>query len=353
MRKVKVNAQVTFVIYILESVANFSIFVFWFFIFQKNNDLSLVLGIFWFHIFLPYTFLQNTSHNKNLVLDEGWGNTIRNTIGLPENFNFFSVVNIRQYIPRWNHDIITNIDDSCGMKSQNPARDIELENVHSKQDVIDEVPTISKSVEMTSLTEGENTINVPENKASSSTNRITDSKDQVAWDKLDRSLRRIPSDSDDDYEFLQRSDRLIMGEDILSYMAKYLDDECGYLHYLKELSKFNECFSKNINAAEDFQILHITNFTTSKVNRIKGSMKNKAKHPRISQDNGSKNQSKSKTLTMDQESENKSKNSGTFTDKIRIRKKLLESYQEYCCDEESFNNLVGVIFDIEETLIEE
>ena len=45
VRKVKVNAQVTFVIYLLESVANFSIFVVWFFVHQRNSNLTLSLGV--------------------------------------------------------------------------------------------------------------------------------------------------------------------------------------------------------------------------------------------------------------------------------------------------------------------
>ena len=52
VRKVKVNAQVTFVIYILESVANFSIFVVWFFVNQRNSNLTLTLGVLWFNVIL-------------------------------------------------------------------------------------------------------------------------------------------------------------------------------------------------------------------------------------------------------------------------------------------------------------
>ena len=75
VRKVKVNAQVTFVIYILETVANLSIFVVWFFVNHGNNNLTLTLSVLWFNVILPYTFLMNTSHNKNLVADDGWWNT--------------------------------------------------------------------------------------------------------------------------------------------------------------------------------------------------------------------------------------------------------------------------------------
>ena len=49
----------------------------------------------------------------------------------------------------------------------------------------------------------------------------------------------------------------------------------------------------------------------------------------------------------------KSQDDETFADRLKIRKKLMERYQEYCCDEDSFNNLIGVMFDIEETMTQD
>ena len=83
----------TFVIYILEVVANLTIFVVWFFIHQKTSDYALTLSVLWFHVILPYTFLMNTSHNKNVVLDEGWWNTIRNTLGISAHFRIHPLPN--------------------------------------------------------------------------------------------------------------------------------------------------------------------------------------------------------------------------------------------------------------------
>ena len=85
MRKVKINAQVTFVIYNLECVANTSIFVMWGIVHGQSNQVTLALAILWFHIILPYTFLMNTSHNKKLLTDEGWWNTIKNAFGYSRN----------------------------------------------------------------------------------------------------------------------------------------------------------------------------------------------------------------------------------------------------------------------------
>ena len=69
IRKVQVNAQVTFAIYILETVALASVVILWFAI--RKNELSVTLAFVSFYVVLPYTFLMNTSHNKNLITDHG------------------------------------------------------------------------------------------------------------------------------------------------------------------------------------------------------------------------------------------------------------------------------------------
>ena len=85
IRKVQVNAQVTFAIYILETMALASVVIVWFAI--RKNELSATLSFVSFYVVLPYTFLMNTSHNKNLITEHGFLNTIRNAIQIPCNFN--------------------------------------------------------------------------------------------------------------------------------------------------------------------------------------------------------------------------------------------------------------------------
>ena len=84
IRKVQVNAQVTFAIYILETVALASVAILWFAI--GKIELSTTLSFVSFYVVLPYTFLMNTSHNKNLITEHGFLNTIRNAIQNPCNF---------------------------------------------------------------------------------------------------------------------------------------------------------------------------------------------------------------------------------------------------------------------------
>ena len=89
IRKVQVNAQVTFAIYILETVALASVVILWFAI--RKNELSVTLAFVSFYVVLPYTFLMNTSHNKNLITEHGFLNTIRNAIQMPCNLEKLTV----------------------------------------------------------------------------------------------------------------------------------------------------------------------------------------------------------------------------------------------------------------------
>ena len=82
MRKVKINANIAFVIWILEWIANASIYICWVF----APDVTILMAIMWYYIFLPHIFLMNTSHNKDLIVDDGLKTTILNACKLPFQF---------------------------------------------------------------------------------------------------------------------------------------------------------------------------------------------------------------------------------------------------------------------------
>ena len=275
-------------------------------------------------------------------------------MGLPENINLFSEFNISKYLGRRNRISIKEFENNCRMTFQNrrsTSKDIELTtdryaNDTSEQDSTSEIPTISKSVEQAKSMENHNLSDFPDSKPSTSKNGVIDNLEY----KVNRPIRMMESDSDDDDAFgLNRSDRLMIGEEILSNMMRHLDDEPGYLHYLKELSKFNEIWNKDANSANDFRIVHATDFPTIQKNRIKGSLKEKRNNCKRNQDTDSRPDSKLSAKY----SPDKCNDGRSFKDSVKIRTKLLERYQEYCCDEDSFNNLIGVIFDIEETMTQD
>ena len=89
-RKVKINANVTFFIWILEWVANTSIVIAWVFASRYTKTFP-EFALFWYYVILPNTYLMNTSHNKDLIIDDGLKTTIRNAFGAPFQFKLFSM----------------------------------------------------------------------------------------------------------------------------------------------------------------------------------------------------------------------------------------------------------------------
>ena len=79
----KTNIQVTCVIWMLETFSNFSVVFIWMFVAGELTHTLESYGMLWNMLILPYTYLMNTSHNKRLLRDNGWLNTIQNAIPLP------------------------------------------------------------------------------------------------------------------------------------------------------------------------------------------------------------------------------------------------------------------------------
>ena len=76
VRKVVVNAKVTFGIWVLETVA-FAI-VALLFVILRLNKITTTLVIILSYVVLPYIFLVNTSDNKKVWIDNGFAKMIRN-----------------------------------------------------------------------------------------------------------------------------------------------------------------------------------------------------------------------------------------------------------------------------------
>ena len=90
-RKVQINANVTFIIWILEWLANINcsmIALFFakdiqFFRFFGHTSVFLLFALMWYYVILPYTYLMNTSHNKKRIIDDGLVTVLRNVLRPP------------------------------------------------------------------------------------------------------------------------------------------------------------------------------------------------------------------------------------------------------------------------------
>ena len=81
VKRVRVNAQVTFMISILEIIggliAKMVVHIF------KSTTIPVVINVeIMYLILLPRVFLMNTSYNKSRIIEHGWRNILKNTFGL-------------------------------------------------------------------------------------------------------------------------------------------------------------------------------------------------------------------------------------------------------------------------------
>ena len=78
VRKVKINANVTFFIWILEWMANLTTVLLSFF--ALKFTIFPEYALIWYYVVLPYTYLMNTSHNKKRIIDDGMATVLRNAL---------------------------------------------------------------------------------------------------------------------------------------------------------------------------------------------------------------------------------------------------------------------------------
>ena len=85
MKRIQVNYHVTAIITFLEILGNVTYVILLGLIIGKVS-LATVIHVMTVHmVVLPYTFLMNTSHNKNRIVEKGWKNVFRNLTGRSKN----------------------------------------------------------------------------------------------------------------------------------------------------------------------------------------------------------------------------------------------------------------------------
>jgi hypothetical protein len=76
-KKVVVNVQVKAVISLIETISNI-MYVIFISITVRYTYLSMIQNMILYMVVIPYTFLMNTSDNKNRVVEYGWRNVFQN-----------------------------------------------------------------------------------------------------------------------------------------------------------------------------------------------------------------------------------------------------------------------------------
>ena len=342
VKKVKINAQITFVIYVLECIANTSIYIIWGFVYGTSNHVTLGLAILWFHIILPYMFLMNTSHNKNRIMNDGWWNTIKNTIGRHEKSNTTtaSFMSKKSKI----HPVDNgkgSLHKSTGYKPKLKQRAAIEINAHQKGDLF----IISNNMHSQPCTSNESNVVLDDLEINAQLNSLQTLSPQ----QLQRGhLKAQSSESDEENQTPKSSDYLRLGKSLFSYLEHYINNEEGYLYYLHQIATLEKIYDENKTAHMEFEILHFSNIRRPKTKPIKRSRKN---IPNKSLDKTKTHlhfQSKNEPI----ETMNHDKiMTGHFLDRIEARRSLLSDIKDHCNDEKSFNTFCNLVLDFEESLI--
>ena len=305
----KVNANVTFVIWILEWAANICVYFCWIMGPNFMRHFPEVVLI-WYYIILPHTFLMNTSHNKDLIVDDGLKTTLINAFGIPFSFQWGkSTVHVvsqnKEKKPEngW-------INNENKQDSKNDDKDHDFKNDEQK------IYTISKTellpIEMKSLKiNGHETTKVT---PSTSTGEIASLKNRYGYKNFHQSSS--DSDMDGDLENYQYRSHEIATE-ILSYMIRNVQSEEIYLHYFVQILHFND--ETEFGANKMFEVFH-----PSPEDEI--IEEDRAKHLQ-------------KNLR------------GSADDRINLRKILLDRLKNSYEDSNSFKKVLSELIDFEESLV--
>ena len=372
MKLVAVNARVTFVVWILETIANVSVLILWRFVYGYTSFGTLTNSMIWYYLIISYTFLMNTSYNKDRIIEDGWKtvimnslksilyriNKINNYFSTPSTLNFSSnqsnVKNMTDNEPK-NKEVCkkhnfdkdpsnsTSYDNHTGSKSS--TQNSKLNQV-SKQDIfvisrpeIEHFP-ISHTSKFKDLT--------IENLEKLS---ITMRKKEET--RLNHEVRLLSTGSSMDSEY-QPSDcnrpisyRVQKGREILSEMQMQFSNENAYLHYFRQLMQFEELCNRQSNSPiKEFTVESFITFPCTQQSKIKNKkIYNQRKTTRNI--NG-----KSKTIEIEQSFMDQKLLSERFIRK-QLRLGMLNNITSNFIDENDYNDFINNLINLEEGLITE
>ena len=351
-RKVKVNAQVTFVIYVLETIANLSIFIVWIFVHGYSSEVTVSMGVMWFHVILPYIFLMNTSHNKSLLIDDGWWNTIKNALGISFSDNIdsstcqpieLSFLNTT----RRSGLEASDIDQRHNKKNQdekeimlsNPAQNRKHLRRNRRDTESSQIFTISNedySPQCSTSTICRNPTNL-----SACDTTVEEATTNPLPDNQTHSTLKETSDSDEENQPPLKSYHLELGESLLGKMVNSINDEIEYLHYLNQLSELEDRFEKNQNMSEFKDSFQIIEYPARKKGKVKSKVSKSNKTFALATSKNGLASTRELNVEL----------LGKAFERMETRKMLLTNYEEYCNDDDSFKKFCDGLFDFEENLI--
>ena len=333
LRKLKVNADVTFATWILEWVGTLFLVFLWWLVASRGINMFLEFVIVVFYVILPHSFLMNTAHNKDRIVDEGLKNIIQNALHVPFDLSIFKSL----FGNETHENGDAREEEIVAVDARTSKKLIDSSNVSEP-----EVPMANVKVE-SKLTMKQLDDKFGQEKPSSSNGICKTNGDQ-------HLTITSMSDSEDDTSTIlaENAQRLSIGKQLLTHMMKNVSNEERYLYYFLQLVDCENKVKCNINAVKNNAIIVIEedeNLQKRENSSTAGKAKSKSRFKsKKSKSGAGKLQVLSGHATM--------LSAEKLFDKISMRMEMLENFDEHCRDEESFNKFLNDLIDFEEGLIE-
>ena len=241
MRTVKVNAQVTAMISFSEIIGFLMISIIC--ISAHSATMGVVLFPLLQNIILPYAFLMNTRENKHRIVEQGWGNVLRNALNIETICSIFINSNkVKQIDYRQNEKqpdifvVSSNVQNTSHIVTIPPFQNMALKEC-SENVVISAKPCTSNNI-----------------------NEI-DKKDKNSVKVL-----RCSSYSIED-SVINETDNLTYRKELLNNLLLNTDEESAYLSFLTRLIHFEQDHNMKETDIENFIMIH-QELIKNKVSRL-------------------------------------------------------------------------------------
>ena len=347
VKKVVVNAKVTFGIWILETVALAIVTLL--FVILRLNKITTTLVMILFYVVLPYIFLVNTSDNKQVWIDNGFAKMIRNVASMATNVKSTQeyddnmekgVTNVMRNKKKTPNHLPTSAGESSNTSDTSFGERRQASDEHMLcSNAWQNVYTISNN-EMDISYQQDRHLVMSDGKclASTSSGMISNQTEAIR-----RHLIHNPSRSEIDTPTLQGKSHLHMAKEILNLMIANIKVEERYIYYFHELLRLNE---ETLNGnLDDFDIIAFDERPLAKQCMVKGCNKSAS----IST-TSSISSDRSKNIPPPICEDNK-KYYGKLKDKIQLRQTHFRNYHGSYNNENDYTSFCNTLIKMEERLV--
>ena len=361
MKLVDVNARVTLVIWNLECITNIAILVTIVVLGQTSLG-NTTNAMIWYYLIISYTFLMNTSYNKDRIIESGWKIVIFNAISgtltcfsKPENIE--TLQSAIQHIAGKSepgNDIelkeLPKVQDSS--MSQNTSS-TNCSNDNSSKTADQDIFIISSPdldiFPSSSLDTGLKLKDLEKMKCKMRKNEVNSKKPGRI--KVSKS---ISSDSESSIADENRGKNygMITRDKLFSEMTNRLDNEDAYLHYFKQLVDFEDYAQKqDLHRYKMFQVLPYITFQTADKSKIKNNYIPINESSIQNQIQSRKQRNYEKVTSSEFHSNPEFSEQGLM--RMQLRRDMIKNYTIFLSNEEQFGNFINSLIEFEEGLIKE